>query len=118
MLLFSKYSLFSENKVFFVYRISSVDQYEKLLEEKSTKNQLILDNLNNKHYLITREILHLLENGLKERIDLICPLPSADQTRKTVKISVRYFFLNVRIVLFFSGQLMNLYQKEQRLDLE
>lgn len=85
MLLFSKLiKRFFLNKYFFSYRISSIDQHEKLLEEKSNKNQLIMDNLNNKHYLLCREILHLLEYGLKERINLICPLPSSGQTRKTV----------------------------------
>jgi hypothetical protein len=43
-----------------------------------------MDNLNNKHYLLCREILHLLEYGLKERINLICPLPSVNQIAKTV----------------------------------
>jgi hypothetical protein len=45
-----------------------------------------MDNLNNKHYLLSREILNLLEHGLKERIQLLCPLPSVSQTIKTVSI--------------------------------
>jgi len=43
-----------------------------------------MDNLNNKHYLLCREILNLLEYGLKERINLLCPLPSIGQITKTV----------------------------------
>ncbi|CAF1346478.1 unnamed protein product, partial [Adineta ricciae] len=61
-------------------QISSIDQYDKLLEEKSTKNQLLMDNRNDKHFLLCQEVLHLLENGLKERISLLCPLPSLVKT--------------------------------------
>ncbi|CAF0827834.1 unnamed protein product [Rotaria sordida] len=67
-----------------IIQISSVDQYEKLLDEKSNKNQLLMDNLNNKHYLLCRDILNLLENALKERINLLCPLPSFRQIIKSV----------------------------------
>ncbi|CAF4266683.1 unnamed protein product, partial [Adineta steineri] len=35
-----------------IIQIFSLDKHEKLLEEKSNKNQLIMDNLNNKHYLL------------------------------------------------------------------
>jgi hypothetical protein len=48
----------------------------------------MMDNLNNKHYLLVREIHHLLEYGLKERIQLLCPLPSINQTTKTVRYSI------------------------------
>ena len=65
-------------------RISSLDQNEKVLEDHENKNQLLMDNLNNKHYLVLRELLRLLEHGLKERLYLICPLPASDQTRNTV----------------------------------
>ena len=68
----------------FLNRISSIDQYEKLLDEKSNRNQLILDNLNNKHYLISREVLRLLERGLKQRVQFVCPI---NQKRLTVNIS-------------------------------
>ncbi|CAF2982692.1 unnamed protein product [Rotaria sp. Silwood2] len=67
-----------------VIQISSLDQYEKLLDEESNKNQLMMDNLNNKHYLLCRQILNLLENALKERINLLCPLPSFRQIVKSV----------------------------------
>ncbi|CAF4667241.1 unnamed protein product [Rotaria sp. Silwood1] len=67
-----------------VIQISSLDQYEKLLDEKSNKKQLMMDNLNNKHYLLCRELLDLLENALKERINLLCPLPSFRQIIKSV----------------------------------
>ena len=62
-----------------------MDQYEKLLEAKSNRNQLLMDHLNNKYYLLVREIQHLLEQGLKERIQLLCPLPSINPTNKTVR---------------------------------
>jgi hypothetical protein len=50
-----------------------------------------MDNLNNKHYLLVREILRLLEYGLKERIQLLCPLPSIKQTTKTVRFLIFIF---------------------------
>lgn len=62
-----------------------MDQYEKLLEAKSNRNQLLMDHLNNKYYLLVREIQHLLEQGLKERIQLLCPLPSINPANKTVR---------------------------------
>lgn len=67
------------------FRISSIDQYEKLLEGKSNRNSLMIDHLNNKSYLLIREILQLLQIGLKERIQLICPLPSINPTNRTVR---------------------------------
>ena len=51
-----------------------------------------MDNLNNKHYLLCREILHLLEYGLKERINLIFPLPSVNQIAKTVGFLQRIYY--------------------------
>ncbi|CAF3563201.1 unnamed protein product [Adineta steineri] len=68
-----------------IIQIFSLDKHEKLLEEKSNKNQLIMDNLNNKHYLLCQQVISLLEYGLKERISLLCPLPSVTQLTKTVK---------------------------------
>lgn len=80
----------------FLFRISSIDQYDKLLNKKSNKNQLIMDNLDNKHYLLCQEILQLLDYGLKERINLICPLPSFRQTIKTVSFLSLYFIVKNR----------------------
>jgi hypothetical protein len=88
------------NHKIFRFRISSIDQHEKLLEDKSNKNQLIMDNLNNKHYLLSREILNLLEYGLKERINLLCPLPSFDQTTKTVNILFFYLYSLSFMIIF------------------
>ncbi|CAF3742018.1 unnamed protein product [Rotaria magnacalcarata] len=68
-----------------IIQISSLDQHDKLLDQKSNKNQLIMDNLNNKHLLLSREVLKLLEYGLKERINLLCPLPAFRQTIKSEK---------------------------------
>ena len=45
----------------------------------------MIDYLNNKTYLLIREILQLLESGLKERIQLICPIPSINPTNRTVR---------------------------------
>jgi hypothetical protein len=87
----NKTSFLNLSNQFFSRRISSLDQHEKLLDEKSNKNQLILDNLNNKHYLLCREIFNLLEYGLKERISLLCPLPSIDQRTKTVSFFLTFF---------------------------
>ena len=65
-------------------RLASLDQQQKVLEGQADPNQLLLDNLNNKHYLVFRALLRLLEQGLKERMYLICPLPESDQRRNTV----------------------------------
>lgn len=85
MPLFSQYlSICLSDLVVKSCRISSLDQNEKVLEDHKNKNQLLMDNLNNKHYLVLRELLRLLDHGLKERLDLICSLPVSDQTRNTV----------------------------------
>jgi hypothetical protein len=75
----------------------------------------MMDNLNNKHYLLARDILHLLEHGLNERIQLLCPLPSINQTTKTVGVSLSIFAINYD--LYFSGQSINQFQQEQQLHL-
>ncbi|CAF1137038.1 unnamed protein product [Adineta steineri] len=77
-----------------IIQIFSLDKHEKLLEEKSNKNQLIMDNLNNKHYLLCQQVISLLEYGLKERISLLCPLPSVTQLTKTVSF-LSLFFLHL-----------------------
>ena len=92
-------------------RISSLDQNEKVLEDHENKNQLIMDNLNNKHYLVLRELLRLLEHGLKERLYLICPLPVSDHTRNTVSSSFMAKGMDWGSVRF-SGQSMKRCQRE------
>ena len=77
--------------LFLLFRISNIDRYEKLLESKSNKNQLLMDNLNDKYYLITREILRLLNHGLKDRVTLLCPLPSLELNERLVSLT---FFID------------------------
>lgn len=71
--------------VLFSLRISQVEQHEKFLESKENKAELLLDHLNDKYLLICREIVEFLNEGLKERVELIFPLASNDESDRTVR---------------------------------
>lgn len=62
-----------------------MDQLNHMLERNPMRNQLVMDHLNSTHRLLAREIIQLLEHGLKERITLLCPLPAVDQTDISVR---------------------------------
>ena len=68
-----------------------MDKLTNMLENKPMRNQLMMDHLNSPHRLLAREIIQLLEHGLKERITLLCPLPAVDQQSMTV----RHFIVDI-----------------------
>ena len=89
-----------------------MDKLNNLLERHSMRNQLIMDHLKSTHRLLAREIIQLLEHGLKERITLLCPLPAVDQAGITVCRSI-VDASNARVILYSSGRSMNPHQQER-----
>jgi len=85
--------------------IDGVEQCEKLLEKKSNKKHLLIDHLNDKFGILTRELIDLLEKGLKERIVLLCPVPNASRDETTWKINENVpKRTKIRLGILFSDQ--------------
>ena len=89
-----------------------MDKLSNVLEKNSMRNQLIMDHLNSTHRLLAREIIRLLEHGLKERITLLSPLPAVDQAGITVRLFIVDSF-DLRIILYSSGRSMKPHQQER-----